>query len=78
MFALAALTAVAALNYVLFRFRWWEVLPRWFGLARLYLDRGRLAADRLSRLLAAPIVAVESTGAAAAQVVRDALKAEEG
>lgn len=56
--ALGALLGVAlgaAVNYGLYRSRWWRVLPRWFLQARRYLVLGQQGVDRVCRRAAAPI-----------------------
>lgn len=56
--ALGALVGVAlgaAVNYGLYRSRWWRVLPRWLLQARRYLVLGQHRVDRVCRRVATPI-----------------------
>jgi len=69
-FTLVVLAALAAINYGLFRLRWWHTLPRQFALARGYLDAARRVLERMCRAAAAPIFAVGAARAALSGAVR--------
>ena len=74
---LVVLALMAAINYALFYFRWWEVLPRWFAIARGYLLRGQRAVESGSRVVASPVFTLVSTWAgvrAVAGSLRDGQK----
>ncbi|MCX7856238.1 MAG: hypothetical protein N2556_09770 [Anaerolineae bacterium] len=65
--ALGALVGVAlgaAVNYGLYRSRWWRVLPRWFLQARRALVLGQHGVERACRRIAAPVFAASSARAA--------------
>lgn len=65
--ALGALVGVAlgvAVNYGLYRSRWWRVLPRWFLRARGFLSLGQQVVERACRRIAAPVFAASSARAA--------------
>ena len=61
---------LGAINYGLFRFRWWSTLPRWFTLATNYLHLGQRVIERVCRVTVAPIVAVSMTWAGLAEGAR--------
>lgn len=67
--ALVVLVVVGAVNYALFRFRWWETLPRLFVIARGYLYLGRQAVEKGTRAVVAPIFTLESSWAGAKRAV---------
>lgn len=77
---LAVLAILAAANYLLFRARWWRVLPRWFAIVRAYFYLGQQIVARVCRALLAPIFAIRAAGAAASagarHLRRQALKKE--
>ncbi len=67
--ALGALLGVAlgaAVNYGLYRSRWWRVLPRWFLQTRRYLMLGQRGVDRVCRRVAVPIFQLSAARAALA------------
>lgn len=67
--ALGALLGVAlgaAVNYGLYRSRWWRVFPRWLLQARRYLMLGQQGVDRACRRVAAPIFKLSAARAALA------------
>ncbi len=67
--ALGALVGVAlgaAVNYGLYRSRWWRVLPRWFLQARGFLSLGQQVVERACQRAAAPVFAASSARAALA------------
>ncbi|MBC7226991.1 MAG: hypothetical protein H5T61_07130 [Thermoflexales bacterium] len=67
--ALGALAGVAlgvAINYGLYRSRWWRVLPRWFLQARRTLVLAQHGVERVCRRMAAPVFAASAARAALA------------
>jgi hypothetical protein len=54
---------MGAVNYALFKSRWWHVLPRWFGRVYDYLRLGHHAVDRICRATVSPVMRVETTSA---------------
>jgi len=70
--ALGVLVGVAlgaAVNYGLYRSRWWRVLPRYFLLARGYLRRGQQGVERVCRRATAPIFAASAARAALSRML---------
>jgi len=74
--ALAGLTLLVAVNYGLFRFRWWRTLPQWFHQAHGTLLRGRDMVERLCRLCTAPISGLEAARAGAKEMIREVIAGE--
>ncbi len=64
--ALVGVALGAAVNYGLYRSRWWRALPRWFLQARGVLSLGQQAVERACRRAAMPIIAASSARAALA------------
>ncbi len=75
--ALLAVGTMAAVNYALFRSRWWEVLPRFFARARGYLHRGQRGIEQASRAATQPFLTLASITAALRQVAQEALRSKE-
>jgi len=80
-FTLTLLAVLAAVNYLLFRSRWWRILPRWFAVARTYFHLGQQIVARVCRMLLAPIFALRAAQAAvtagARHLRQQALKKEQ-
>ncbi len=71
--ALGALVGVAlgaAVNYGLYRSRWWRVLPRWFLRARRFLLSVQQGVEQICRRATAPIFTLSSARAALARMKR--------
>lgn len=62
--ALVAITLLGALLFVLYRCRWWQILPRWLLAGRSYLALGQQAVERVSRRAADPVFTVASAASA--------------
>jgi len=73
---LVILLVLGAVNYGLFKSRWWHVLPRWSGRLYGYLRSGHHAVDRVCRAMVSPVVEAEATGARLTGWVRTLLGRE--
>ncbi len=65
--AFGALVGVAlgvAVNYALYRSRWWRVVPRWFLQGRGVLHLVQRGTEQACRRIAAPFIAASSARAA--------------
>ncbi len=62
--ALLGVALGAAVNYGLYRSRWWRILPRWLLQARRTLVLGQHRVERTCRRIAAPFIAASLARAA--------------
>jgi hypothetical protein len=65
--AFGALVGVAlgvAVNYGLYRSRWWRILPRWLLPVRRFLRLGQQGVERICRRATTPIFTLSSARAA--------------
>lgn len=67
--ALVGVALAAAVNYGLYRSRWWWVLPRWLLRVRGVLLRVQYVTERACRRATTPLIAASSARAALSGVV---------